>query len=208
MALDALGLGGDPGDVEGVGVPPQGERAAGTQDAQGLGDRAGRVGPVPGLGAGEEVGAGVGEGQGVAVAADDGDVRVRPAELDGHAVAGFHGDDVGAAGVQQRGGDARTGADVHDPRPGERAAGEFLDGVQEGGWVGGAVGGVLGRCGVEGVGAAGVEGGCRHGAMVDGGWGVGRWDLSKRGPAGRAVQEWRRFFDGLPERRLVRFSYC
>lgn len=36
VLIDALGLGGDPGDVEGGRVPPEREGAAGAQDAEGL----------------------------------------------------------------------------------------------------------------------------------------------------------------------------
>lgn len=44
--------------------------------------------------------------------ADEGDVGVGAAELGGHAGAGFHGEDVGAAGVEEPGGDAGAGAYV------------------------------------------------------------------------------------------------
>jgi hypothetical protein len=110
---------------------------------------------VPGLGVGEEVDGVVGEGEGVAVAPDDRYVGEGPAELGRHAVAGFDRDHFGAAGVQEGGRDAGAGADVCDAGAGEGVTCEVLDGVEEGGWVGGAVLGVLGCGGVEGVGSGG-----------------------------------------------------
>lgn len=62
-ALDAVGLLGVPGDVDRGGVPPEGQRAAGAQYAEGLRRRVGWVGPVPGLGVGDEVGGGGGQGR-------------------------------------------------------------------------------------------------------------------------------------------------
>ncbi|BCM68596.1 hypothetical protein EASAB2608_03930 [Streptomyces sp. EAS-AB2608] len=46
---------------------------------------------------------GVGDGEGVAVAPDERDAGQCAAELGGHARAGFDGEDVGAAGVQEGG---------------------------------------------------------------------------------------------------------
>ncbi len=97
---DAFRLFRDPGDVEGAGVPPERECAAWAQDAEGFRDRSGRVGPVPGLGVGEEVEGVGGEGEGVAVAPHDRDVGEGAAELGRHALAGFDRDHFGASGVQ------------------------------------------------------------------------------------------------------------
>lgn len=94
----------------------------------------------------------------VAVASDERDAGERAAQLCRHALPRFDGDDLRAAGVQQGGGYAGAGTDVRDPGTGEGATGECLDRVEEGGWVGGAVRGVLDRGGVEGVGASLVPG--------------------------------------------------
>lgn len=101
---------------------------------------------------------GVADGKRVAVTPDERDVRQRAAELGGHALAGFDGEDVGAAGVQEGAGDPGAGADVHGCGAGQGTARQFLDGVEEGRWVGGPVGGVLGGGGIEGVGPGGVGG--------------------------------------------------
>ncbi len=143
----------------------------GAQDAQGFRDGAGGVGPVPGLGVREEVPTAVGEGEVVARAADERDARVGAAELGGHARPGFHGDDVRAPRVQEGGGDPGAGADVRDAGAGEGAAGEGFDRVEEGRGVGGSVGRVLGRGGVEGVGAGRVQ--RRGGTVVGGRFGFG-----------------------------------
>lgn len=87
-----------------------------------------RVGPVPGLGVGEEVDGGVGQGEGVAAASDDRDVGERAAELGCHAGAGLYGDHVGAAGVEEGGGYAGAGADVCDAGAGE-GGGQVFYGV-------------------------------------------------------------------------------
>lgn len=102
--------------------------------------------------------------------------------------------------MQEGGRDAGARADVCDAGAGEGVTCEFLDGVEEGGWVGGAVLGVLGRGGVEGVGSGGGRGGEECDEVVMGPWSLGwvwgagdfgdRWGGERRGRGEERGRGW------------------
>lgn len=153
VVRDPLVLLSDPGHVEGGGVPPDRERTARTQDPQRLRDRAGGVGPLPGLCVGDEVVGGVREGEGVAVTSDDRHIRKQSVELGGHSVAQLNGDHVSPALTQQSGGDSGARADIGGAGTGQGTPRELFDEVEERGWIRRPAGRVLVSGRVERMGA-------------------------------------------------------
>jgi len=135
VVRDPLVLLSDPGHVEGRGVPPDRERTARTQDPQRLRDRAGGVGPLPGLRVGDEVVRSVREREGIAVTPDDRHIREHGVKLGGHGIARLNADHVSPALAQQRGGDSGARADIGDGGTRQGTARELFDEIEERGWI-------------------------------------------------------------------------
>lgn len=120
----------DPGHVEGGGVPPDSELTAREQDPQRFRDRAGGVGPLPGLRVGDEVVGGIREGEKVAVTSNERYIREHSTELGGHRAARLNADHVSAALTQQSGGDSGARADIGDTGTHQGTARELVDEIE------------------------------------------------------------------------------